>query len=107
VDWISGVGENLQISQTAIHHCVLIMDLYCSTDAHITSQELQLVAICCLMISSKYYEMKYPSASSLNTATRNAYTYQQIIDREGEILRVINWDLHHYTTLDYLNLFLN
>jgi len=30
VDWISGVGESLQISSKTIHHCVLVMDLYTS-----------------------------------------------------------------------------
>jgi len=30
VDWISGVGESLQISSKTIHHCVLVMDLYAS-----------------------------------------------------------------------------
>jgi len=31
------------------------------------------------MISTKYYEMKYPSASSLNSATKNSYSQSQII----------------------------
>jgi hypothetical protein len=45
------------------------------------------------MMSTKYYEMKYPSASSLNSATKNAYSYEQIISKEGEILKTINWEL--------------
>ena len=51
--------------------------------------------------------MKYPSASSLNSATRNSYTYEKIIAKEGEILAVTNWDLLRYTVLDYVNIFLN
>ena len=45
------------------------------------------------MISTKFLEMKYPSAQSLNSATRNQYTYEQIISKEGEILKVLNWEL--------------
>lgn len=75
MDWISGVGESLGISSKTIHHCVLMMDLYTSQTQHLAQQlrdsELQLVAVACLMISTKYYEMKYPSAQSLNTACRN------------------------------------
>lgn len=59
------------------------------------------------MISTKFLEMKYPSAQSLNSATKNSYTYDQIIDKEGEILRTLRWDLLHYPIIDYVNLFLN
>jgi hypothetical protein len=59
------------------------------------------------MISTKFHEMKYPSASSLNSATRNAYTYETIISKEGEILAMINWDLLRYTVLDYVHIFIN
>jgi hypothetical protein len=59
------------------------------------------------MISTKFHEMKYPSAASLNSATRNAYTYDQIISKEGEILAVMNWDLLRYTVLDFVLVFIN
>lgn len=93
VDWTSGVGEGLQISPQTIHHSVILMDLYASKIASIPTSELQLIAISCLMISTKYHEMKYPSAQSLNSATRNAYSQDLIIKKEGEILKVINWEL--------------
>lgn len=107
VDWISGVGENLQISSVTIHHCVLIMDLYTSVSENVQTHDLYLIAITCLMISTKFHEMKYPSASSLNSATRNAYTYEMIISKEGEILATLNWDLLRYTVLDYVHIFIN
>jgi Cyclin, N-terminal domain len=107
VDWISGVGESLQIASATIHHCVMLMDLYTSLQPNVTNHDLQLIAITCLMISTKFHEMKYPSASSLNSATRNAYTYETIIAKEGEILATINWDLLRYTVLDYVHIFIN
>jgi hypothetical protein len=59
------------------------------------------------MISTKFSEMKYPSAQSLNSATRNAYTQESIIDKEGEILKVLKWDLLRYTILDFVVLFMS
>lgn len=59
------------------------------------------------MISTKFHEMKYPSASSLNSATRNSYSYETIITKEGEILATIGWDLLRYTVLDYVHIFIN
>jgi hypothetical protein len=51
--------------------------------------------------------MKYPSASSLNSATRNSYSYEIIIAKEGEILATMNWELLRYTVLDYVHIFIN
>lgn len=59
------------------------------------------------MMSTKFHEMKYPSASSLNSATRNSYTYEAIISKEGEILATLNWDMLKYTVLDYVHVFIN
>ena len=59
------------------------------------------------MISTKFLEMKYPSASSLNSATANQYSDKEIIEKEGEILKTLKWDLMKYSTIDFVNLFLN
>jgi hypothetical protein len=84
------------------------MDVYTSGNQRtVIAGDLQLIAITCLMISTKFHEMKYPSASSLNSATRNAYTYETIIAKEGEILAAIGWDLLRYTVLDFVHLFIN
>ena len=84
-----------------------MMDLFCSSEVKIKDTDLQLIAVSCLMISTKYHEMKYPSASSLNSACKNQYTYQQIIDQEGFVLKTINWDMLRYTILDYVELYIN
>ena len=102
MDWISGVGESLGIQPTTIHHCVQLMDLYTSLLQQLLIGELQLLSVACLMISTKYQEMKYPSAQSLNSATKNSYSYEQIVGKEGEILAVVNWQLLRYTVLDYV-----
>lgn len=51
--------------------------------------------------------MKYPSAQSLNSATKNSYTYEQIIEKEGEILEKLGWDLVQYPILEFVNIILN
>ena len=50
--------------------------------------------------------MKYPSADSLNSATNNQYVFDDFIDMEGHILRVIDWQLLQYPVYDFINLFL-
>lgn len=50
--------------------------------------------------------MKYPSADSLNSATDNSYSYENIIQSERHLLSVISWELLQYPVFDFLNFFL-
>ena len=51
--------------------------------------------------------MKYPSADSLNSAASNSYTFDQIIEMEGYVLKVIDWQLLQYPVFEFINLFLS
>lgn len=50
--------------------------------------------------------MKYPSADSLNSALYYKYKDDDFIEMEQHILETIDWQLHQYTTYDFVNLFL-
>jgi hypothetical protein len=50
--------------------------------------------------------MRYPSADSLNSATDYAYTYEYIIQQEGHLLNVIDWDLTQYPVFEFLQFLL-
>lgn len=91
MDWLSGVGDSLHISNQAIHHAVLILDIYASREAQ--DFDIWLAALGALLVSAKFVQMKYPSADSLNSATDNSYTYENIIQVEGHLLAVISWEL--------------
>ena len=104
VDWLSGVGDSLHISNQAIHHAVLILDLYASKLKK--EFDVWIAALCALLVSAKFVQMKYPSADSLNSATDNAYSYEKIVAMEAKLLSVIDWDLMQYPTFEYLNFFL-
>jgi hypothetical protein len=104
VDWLSGVGDSLHISNQAIHHAVTILDLYASRETG--DIDIWLSSLCALLVSAKFVQMKYPSADSLNSATDNAYAYDDIIDMEGKLLQVINWELLQYPVYEFINFFL-
>lgn len=75
VDWLSGVGESLRISNKAIHHAVIVMDLYACRRGDMDF-DVHMIALCALLTSSKFVQMRYPSADSLNSATDYAYSYE-------------------------------
>lgn len=73
VDRLSAVGDRLGISNQAIHHASLLLDLYASKETR--SFDPQLAALASLLVSCKFLQMKYPSAESLNHAVENCYNY--------------------------------
>jgi hypothetical protein len=52
VDWLSGVGDSLHISNQAIHHAVLLLDLYASRES--SEFDSQLAALASLLVSAKF-----------------------------------------------------
>lgn len=64
VDWLSGVGDSLHITNQAIHHAVVVLDVYASRENK--EIDIWLSALCALLVSAKFVQMKYPSADSLN-----------------------------------------
>jgi hypothetical protein len=105
VDWLSGIGELLRITNKAIHHSVVVLDLYAARTNEADFDE-HMMALCALLVSAKFVQMRYPSAESLNSATDYAYSYDQIISMEGHLLDVIDWDLTQYPIFEFLNVLL-
>ena len=68
---------------------MLVLDLYASKKGR--EFDIVLASLCALLASAKFVQMKYPSADSLNSATNNQYVFDDFIDMEGHILRVIDW----------------
>lgn len=104
VDWLSGVGDSLHISNQAIHHAALVLDVYISREKR--ELDIWLSGLCALLVSAKFVQMKYPSADSLNSATNNAYSFDLIVQGEAKLLQSINWELLQYPVFEFVNFFL-
>jgi hypothetical protein len=52
VDWLSGVGDSLHITNQAIHHSVLLLDLYASRETE--DFDSYLAALASLLVSAKF-----------------------------------------------------
>ena len=65
-------------------------------------QMLQLSAVICLLISSKFLEKMYPGVQRLNEVIQSPFSYDDFIDMEQEILCVLNWELYIVTPFDVI-----
>jgi hypothetical protein len=58
---------------------------------------VQLLAITCTLIASKFSEIKMPSLDDLCEVAHDKYTKAQLKEMELECLRVLQWELHAVT----------
>ena len=68
---------------------MLILDIFASRIGR--DFDIVLAALCGLLASAKFVQMKYPSADSLNSAVNNQYVFDDFIEMEAHILRIIDW----------------
>ena len=66
-----------------------------------------LVSLCCLLISTKFLQIKYPGADTLNDMVKKKYNADLIIYMEGVVLETIDWNLMVYSIYDYVKLFIS
>ena len=52
VDWLSGVGDSLNISNQAVHHAVLVLDIYASRIGR--DFDIVLASLCSLLACAKF-----------------------------------------------------
>eukprot|EP00162_Nutomonas_longa_P025207 comp9860_c0_seq1/m.11567 comp9860_c0_seq1/g.11567 ORF comp9860_c0_seq1/g.11567 comp9860_c0_seq1/m.11567 type:complete len:281 (-) comp9860_c0_seq1:25-867(-) len=107
VDWMSEMGTYFHFQPSCIHTSISYLDRILSSYSFKTN-ELQLVAMGCLMIAAKFEE-KYtyvPTVQDLCDATRNLYSNQAILNMEIKLLEALNWQLSTSTPAHFLGMYL-
>ena len=62
-----------------------------------------LVSIVCVLVASKFLELKVPALSELTSNfTQTKYTRTQLKDAELKLLSCLGWKLHHVTPHAFL-----
>lgn len=107
IDNLSYIADTLQSDNQTIHHAVHLMDIYSSKLPKDKEYDTVLISLVCLLISTKYLQIKYPGADALNYQVSNRYTSDLIIATEGKVLDVLDWQLMVFPIYDYVKLFIS
>jgi len=83
------------------------MDLYSSKMNGVRDYDTLLISLVCLLISTKYLQIKYPGADTLNDMVNRRYNADLIITMEGRVLDTIDWQLMVFPIYDYVKLFIS
>ncbi|XP_041972822.1 G2/mitotic-specific cyclin-B3 isoform X2 [Aricia agestis] len=100
VDWMVEVQESFELNHETLYLAVKLVDLYLTKSSktqaekdQLTKEELQLLGASALFIASKYDERIPPLVDDFLYICDGAYTLNQLLKMEMNILRVIDYDL--------------
>ena len=101
VDWLVDVNVKFKLVPETLFMTVNLIDRYLS-DKTVTRHKLQLVGVSSLLIACKYEEIYPPSLKEFVAICDNAYTRQQILEMEADILSSLKMELTHSSSLRFL-----
>ena len=103
IDWIIEVHFQFNLRQETLYMTISIIDTYLSFH-FISRKELQLLGIACLLISCKSQEIYYPQQNKFIEVTDGAYTKEDMLKMENDILKKLNFNIVYPTPNDFYNI---
>ncbi|XP_061364833.1 G2/mitotic-specific cyclin S13-7-like [Gastrolobium bilobum] len=92
VDWLVEVHMRFELMPETLYLTINIIDRYLSLTV-VPKNQLQLVGISSMLIACKYEKICTPRVNDFISISDNAYTKNQIISMETEILEKLEWYL--------------
>ncbi|KAJ4767214.1 Cyclin family protein [Rhynchospora pubera] len=92
VDWIMEVHHKFELMPETLYLTIYIVDRYLSLE-YVARRQLQLVGMCAMLIACKYEEIWAPEVSDFIHIADSAYTREEILGKEKEILNKLEWYL--------------
>lgn len=92
VDWLVDVSVKFNLIEITLFSTINLLDKFLQTK-QVHRQNLQLIGITCLMIVSKFEEIYPPSIKDYVCVCDKAYSQDQLLDSEAEVLQALQFDL--------------
>ncbi|XP_074310630.1 G2/mitotic-specific cyclin S13-7 isoform X1 [Silene latifolia] len=92
VDWLVEVHNKFELLPETLYLTIDIVDRYLSRKI-VSRKELQLIGISSMLLACKYEEIWAPEVNDFICISDNAYTKEQILAMEKEILGKLEWNL--------------
>jgi hypothetical protein len=103
IEWLVDVVVKFQLKQETLFLTVTLVDKFLSLNKIIRSV-LQLVGVTCLLISCKYEEIYFPEIRDMVYISDKAFTKDQILQMERDILTSISYEIRPIYPLHFLQI---
>jgi len=101
VDWLVEVHLKFKLVPESLYLTVNLIDRYLQ-HFPITRQKLQLVGVTAMLIACKYEEIYPPIVKDFVYITDNAYTKQDILEMEKNMLTILDFNIQITSAYRYL-----
>jgi hypothetical protein len=105
VDWLVEVHMKFKLTPESLYLCINILDRYCG-QVEVERRKLQLVGVTALLLACKYEEIYPPEVRDCVYITDRAYTRQDVLDMEQDIVKTLKFKLTVPTAYPFLTRFL-
>jgi len=105
VDWLVDVHLKFKLQPDALHLTVNLLDRYLSLRP-VSRKKLQLIGMTCMHIAGKVHEIYPPELRDYCNICDRAYTGQEIMDMELDVLLVLKFECEAVSPLSFLSLFI-
>jgi hypothetical protein len=102
VDWMVEVQQQLAFSHEILYLSVKLVDLYLNNSSDVKRDQLQLLAATAMFVSCKFEKRTTPSIDDFISTSVDAFTRNQLIDMEIDLLATIKFDLGAPLSYTYL-----
>lgn len=96
-DWMMLLSSQMNFKRETYHLAITLLDIALSRLNPIKSNKLQLVGVCCLIISAKFEEIACPCIKTFAYCAGDAYESEEIIYFEQCLLNLLGWNLKYPT----------
>jgi len=104
IDWLVDVSMQYKLSDDTLFLSVKLLDMYIAAKK-INTKEFQLIACGALFIASKFEEIYPPEIRDFCFIMNNAYSRNDILNIEYEILKTLDFDILCVSPLVFLKRF--
>lgn len=106
IDWLVEVHHKFKLQTSTLYLCINLLDRYLSK-VSILRGRLQLVGVTALFIACKFEEVYPPEVRDFVFITDNAYSREQVLRMETDILNELNYEILVPTPFHFLSRYLD
>lgn len=105
-DWMIEVAEEFALHRETYYASMNFVDRYLSRTSDVPKSDIQLIGVSCLFTAAKIHEIYPPRLSKFADLTDGACTDDEILLKEMDILKTLQWNLSPVTAISWLEMYL-
>lgn len=101
IDWLVDVHLKFKLLSETLFLTINLIDRFLSAK-QVERAKLQLLGVSAMLISTKYEEIYPPTVKDFVYITDNAYSKQEVLDMESEVLSTLDFDISQTSCYRFL-----